>query len=374
MRQFLFFLFFVLVQASYGQKSMLNDIEVQELIKKGLDKTYNFEFDAAKNTYEQVRKKYPEHPAYNFLIASNLFWEMLYYDNYQEKANEYFNYLQASLNLASKYLEKNNKDVEGIFFTMAIESSIALYYAERDETMKTLSHAKKAYGAMKEGFILKDKYVDFYFSTGLYNYFVIEYPATHPVYKPFMFFFTKGDKKRGIKELEYCVEHGIFSRTESLNYLTHIFLKYENDPVKSMIYSEQLIKKYPNNFYFISKHIECLIAMQKYKEAEILAYKLYQTGKKSFIVRSYVHYGLLHEKHFKNPEESMRYYKAAIKMAGELAQPINDYLSFAYAGIARLYHQQGKTAQAVEYYKKTKAIAEYASILKEAKEYLDKYD
>jgi tetratricopeptide (TPR) repeat protein len=366
-------LLFLTCLPSFSQKSMLEDKAIHEIIKKGLDKSYNFEFEQANEYYEQVRKKYPNHPAYNFLKANNLYWEMLYLDSYKEHSQDYFNYLQASLLLASKFLEKNNNDVEGIFFTMAVESSIALYYGDRDDYMKTLTHAKKAYGFMKQGFTLKEKYADFYFSTGIYDYFVIQYPETHPFYKPFMFFFVKGDKKRGIKELEYGNEKGIFSGIECLHYLTHIFLKYENDPEKALTYSNPLVRKYPNNYYFIARHVENLIASQRFKEAEIYAYKLFATGKKAFIMRSYIFYGMLNEKHFKKPDEAMKYYNSAVKLAKELNQPVGDYFAYAYAGIARLYQTQGKTAQAVLYYKKVKEIAEYVSLKKEAEEYLNKY-
>jgi tetratricopeptide (TPR) repeat protein len=357
-----------------AQKSMIDDKEMQELVKKGLNKTYNFEFTEAEKLFLQVEKKYPEHPAYNFLMASNLLWQMLYDDSYKEKSKEYFNYLETSLKLASPYLKKDKRDVEGVFFTMAIESCIAIYFAERGDNGKAMNHAKKAYDFMKAGFILKEKYVDFYFSTGLYDYFVVEYPETHPIYKPFMIFFSNGNKSRGIKELENCVKNGIFSRTESLHYLSNIFSKYENEPARSITYTDRLVKDYPQNYYFISRHVENLIALEKYKEAEVYAYKLFHTEKKSFVMRSYVFYGMLNEKHFKKPAEAMDYYKAAIKLSKELSQPVKEYVSFALIGIARIHHANGNKQEAIAHYKSAKEIADYKSVKKEIKEYLDKYD
>ena len=358
----------------FSQKSMLNDELTYEIVKKGLEKTYNFEFDAAKKYYHQVKSKYPEHPAYNFLMASSLYWEMLYNDDYKEKSDDYFNYLNNALLQAENFLKKDSKDVEGIFFTMAIESSMALYYAERNENMKTITHAKKAYGAMKEGFTLKEKFIDFYFSTGLYDYFVVQYPESHPTYKPFMFFFAKGNKERGIKELEYASKHGIFSSTESIHYLAHIYLKYENIPEKAIVYSQKLITDYPNNLYFTTKHVEGLLAACKYKEAESLAYKLYKTGKKPFIMRSFVFYGILYEKKYNNYEEALRYYNAALRHANQLSQPTQNWKAYAHAGIARIYHNKGDTANAVAYYKKVQEQSDYTSLQKEAEEYLEKYD
>lgn len=373
------FLLLLLLFASFSskilaQKSMIDDKETQELVKKGLNKTYNFEFAEAEKLYLQVQKKYPEHPAYTFLMASNLLWQMLCDDSYKENSKEYFNLLEASLKLASTYLEKDKRDVEGVFFTMAIESCIAIYFAERGDNGKAMNHAKKAYGSMKEGFTLKNEYVDFYFSTGLYDYFVVEYPESHPIYKPFMIFFANGNKSRGIMELENCVKNGVFSRTESLHYLSNIFLKYENDPGRSVTYTEQLVKEYPQNYYFISRHVENLIALEKYKEAEIFAYKLFQSEKKPFVMRSYVFYGLLNEKHFKKPASAMDYYKVAIKLSKELSQPVSDYVSFALTGIARIHHANGNKEEAIAHYKIAKDIADYKSVKKEIKDYLNKYD
>lgn len=374
MRNFLILLFIFAFGVCYPQKSMLNDVKSHETVIKGLEKTYNFQFEEAKEYYIQIKAKYPDHPAYNFLMASSLYWEMYYFDNYRDQADDYFNYLNKALLQAQEFLKKNSKDVEGIFFTMAIESSMALYYAERDENMKCLSHAKKAYIAMKEGFSLKEKFVDFYFSTGLYNYYVVQYPETHPVYKPFMFFFAKGNKQTGIDQLEYSSEHGIFSSTESLHYLANIFLKYENVPEKAVVYSQKLVNKYPNNYYFIIRHLEGLLATQKYKEAEPLAYKLYKTGKKPFIMRSFVFYGMLYEKYYKNYEEAMDYYNAALRHARELTQPTQDWQCYIHAGMARICHIKGEKEKAIEHYKYVKNEADYTSLRIEARDYLDKYN
>jgi tetratricopeptide (TPR) repeat protein len=358
----------------FSQKSMMNDLAMYDQVKEGLDKSYNFEFEEAKKIFKTVKEKYPDHPAYPFLMAGNMYWEMAYYDNYKEKSGEYFKYLEESLSLASKFLAKNPKDVEGVFFTMVAESSMALYYAERDEDMKCINHAKKAYGCMKEGFTLKSKFVDFYFSTGLYDYFVVQYPETHPVYRPFMFFFSKGDKKRGIEELEYAIKNGFFSKTECLHYLANIYLKYESKPDKAVVYSTELAKKYPRNFYFISRHIEGLLGTKNYKEAESFTNKLFKTGKKAYTMRAHVFTGMLNEYYYKNQDEALKQYQTALKLSTEITAPINDFISFAYAGMARVYFRKGDTTKAVDCYKKALKGAEYEWVKKEANDFLEKYD
>ncbi|MEZ0611599.1 hypothetical protein ACAW74_24015 [Fibrella sp. WM1] len=50
-----------------------------------------------------------------------------------------------------------------------------------NRNLKAVGESRKAYVYMKDGFQLMDKNVEFYFSTGLYNYYVERYPIGHSV-------------------------------------------------------------------------------------------------------------------------------------------------------------------------------------------------
>ncbi|HEY8401387.1 MAG TPA: tetratricopeptide repeat protein [Cytophagaceae bacterium] len=374
MKYFFLVLLLIASQQVKSQNDLINDTETHVIIHKVIDHTYNFEFDKAKSSLSEIKPKYGHHPVYEFLDANIVYWDMVCNNTYKEKNSQYLALLSTSLSKANSMLRQNAKDVEGVFFSMASESAIALYYAERNDHLKAINHVKKAYSLVKEGFKLKEQFVEFYFTTGLYNYYVEQYPETRPIFKPFMIFFSKGDKTQGLKELDHTSKNGIFTKTEALSYLSNIYLKYEDQPEKALQYSSQLVNKYPNNYYFHSRHVEGLIFTGQYKQAEVYAYKLYKTGKKSFIFKSYIFYGLLNELHFKDYETSRKYYQQALNLSKELTAPDNDYLSFAYAGLARLAEIRGDRTGAINYYKKAQNIAEYTRIKKEAKEFLNKYD
>ncbi len=351
---------------------ILPDKATTDIVKIALDHTYNFEFEESKKYCDQIRKKYPAHPGPDFMMGLNIYWEMFYNDSYKEKAPLMINYLNRSMELSKKMLTYDAKDVEGVFFKLASECYLALYYSERDETSSALGYAKKMYSSLKTAMVLKEKLNEFYFPTGIYNYYVVMYPEVHPVFKPFMFMFMSGTKAQGFKEMDYAWNNAVFCKMECAFHLCNIYLKYEGTPLLAYEYSKALYDKYPRNIFFALRHAEVLLAKGDFKEAERIAHMLYKSERKYFVSSSYVLYGMLYENYFKEPETAGMFYKKAIQSFQETSNPEVDYLSMAYAGMGRYYHRLGDKQKATEFYKKCRDIAEYKSVVKEADLYLSK--
>ena len=368
------FLLIVSYHPGFSQATMLDDKEMQEVVSKGLEKMYNLEFEEAEKYFVKVKQKYPDHPAYELLNSMSLNWEMLYHDSFKKRGKENLNYLEGAVKKAAKLLEKDNNDPEGIFFTLAGRASIALYYAQTNETLKSVNEARKAYYLIKKADAWKDQLMDFNLPVGLYNYYVVQYPENHPVFKPFMFFFMKGDKTRGLELMDKCSRKGILSRTEATYYLSHIYLRYEEDYAKSIPYGARLVKEFPNNIYFKINYCEALIGNQQYKEAEFIAYDLYKSEVPAGKIAAYTYYGLLYEKHFKNPEKAKNYYNQALQLAKNCEFPVQDFTGQCYAGLGRVYHSMEEKDKARDAYKKCLDETDYLSLMREAKEYLNKHD
>ena len=251
MKIFYVFLFFFFHTSASSQNLVYNDQEIKILIKSGLDKTYNFEFDSAEKIYAQVKVKYPLNPAYNFLMALNSYWKMFYFNNYKEKSSEYLKFLEDALQQTEQLDKIAHNNPETIFFYLAIHSSFALYFVQNKEKMKAVGSAKKTYDNIRNGYPLKEKYAELYFSSGIYDFYREQYPITHPVYKSFLWMFAPGSKQKGLQELLMASKYSVFSRTEAKFYLVMILLKYENDPTGALLHADGLIKQYPKNMNFL---------------------------------------------------------------------------------------------------------------------------
>jgi tetratricopeptide (TPR) repeat protein len=361
-------------QYLYAQATMLDDPEMQTVISSGLDYMYNMEFEKAESKFKRVGEKYPNHPAYELLKYMSLTWEVSYNNSFKQKAPEGLAYLESALKKADYMLKKDPNDPEGIFFTLAGRASIALYYSQINETLKSVNEARKAYALIKKADQWKEKLIDFNFPVGLYNYYVEQYPENHPVFKPFMFFFYKGNKLQGLKLLDKCSREGIFSKTESTNYISHIYLRYEENYAQTLLYTQGLIKKYPNNLYFKINHCEALIGNKQYKDAEYIAYALYKSDQLLAQIAASTYYGLLNEKHFNNPEKAKAFFNQAISYAQKSEFPIQDFTGQCYAGLGRYYHSKGELKNAIDAYKQCLKVTDYLSLQKEAKQYLNSND
>ncbi|MCS6824588.1 MAG: tetratricopeptide repeat protein [Cytophagaceae bacterium] len=369
--QLLFFLFICLFIKGYSQKILPDKILVEH-INSGLNKMYNFEFDAAEQYFNKIEKKYPNHPAYFILMSMNLYWEMFYHDNYKEKSSQFIELLNKASAANALLKQKDKTNLETVFFEMIIEAYIALYYAERDETANCVKHVKRAYQMLKIAMKHKDEITDFYFPIGLYNYYVVQYPETKPFYKPFMIFFIPGNKLQGLKDLDYDHLHGVFTRTEAAYYLSNIYLKYENDHLAAQPYVEKLNKNFPKNSFFTVRLIEVMLNKAQYVQCYKYIQELKNTEKPFFTAVAHAFEGIIYEKHHKNYKAAIEYYNQSIADHTKTRNPEKDYLSFAYAGLGRCYHALGDFSKAEQCYKICRSFAEYTSVIQECDRYLKK--
>ncbi|GAA4456118.1 hypothetical protein GCM10023189_24870 [Nibrella saemangeumensis] len=363
-----FGLWLLLWMPTLAQGQILTDKDIQQTILSALDNIYNYEFDEAEPFIRQVRNRYPQHPVAPMLKAIQIQWQYLPLTDNRNATVQYTQYLTQSLELAKKLLDKDKKDPEGVFFALTAHGYLALKYHYDEEFLKGVSEAKKAYGYLIDGFNLMEKNGEFYFTTGLYNYYVERYPEDHPVVKPFMFFFQSGNMQQGLRQMETSVKRGLFTRPEASYYLAQIFLKNENQPNRASLYSKWLVDKYPNNPLYRMRHAEALLLAGRYNEAEPHIERLRKSPVKILPMAVKVFEGLLLEKEAKNDKAAAESYQAALRMPFDVANT-KEYHAFAYAGLARIAARAGNRNQAKAYYKKAADMAEYRIIHQEAKAY-----
>jgi tetratricopeptide (TPR) repeat protein len=282
----------------------------------------------------------------------------------------YQQYLKETLERTKNTFGEDTDNPEGIFFALSAHSYLALVASEERDFMKALGESKRTYGYMKKGFDLMSKYPEFYFTTGLYNYYVVEYPENHPVIKPFMLFFANGDKALGLKQMEQSINTGTFTRTEAAYWLAHIYIKHELKPLKAVQLTGQLINKYPDNVQYMMRHTEMLIATGKYDQAQPYIKQLLAHQNKMIKSSGYIFMGLIQEKQIKNYAIARAHFQHAFKLSPPDRRFTMDYYALAYAAMARMSNKEGNRQAAKEYYKKVLDLAEYEGTIHEAKSYL----
>jgi tetratricopeptide (TPR) repeat protein len=366
----LFLLMFFLFSSLTIFAQLLNDNESKQLIIKGLDKLYNYEFKDAESFFQKVKTKYPKHPVSPLLSAMQLQWQYLPIEKNPKILTHYIALWEKCQTLAEPLLNDHSRKAEGTFFLVASHGYIALVLNDKKEQVKAANEARKAYSYLKDGRKWTEKNPEFLFTSGIYNFYRVQYPETHPAVKPIMIFFEDGNKKLGLNQLEQAVQKSVFSRIEAAYYLTGVSLKYESNYQKALVYSTWLHEKYPNNLLYTMRHTETLVSNGKYDEALTLIPTLKKSNDKVYVLAANAFEGLIAEKGKKNDKQASENYNIVLKMQPS-DRHTNDYYAMAFAGLARIANRAGNPKRAADMYEKCLEYAEYNSTKREAKGYLD---
>jgi tetratricopeptide (TPR) repeat protein len=339
-------------------------------VKEGLFYIYNTESEQAEKYIRQTEKLMPQHPVGPMMRALNINWSANPIEADTEEFRKLIGHLQLSLDRTKNYLKNDPENMEAVFFAMAIYSWLAQFYDEDGQTFKALNAAKNAYQYMKVGFDMLDQSPEFYFSTGLYNYYRVQYPESNPVYKPFLWFFREGNKELGLSQLDHASSEAIFTRAEASMYLAHIYLRYEDKPSQAVTYSSELVQRFPGNIFFKINYTEALLAAAEYNKAYPIIQKLLKEEKLFYRMSGEIFYAIYYEKHLKDTEVAKIWYRKSLESGKNLGARANNKKSLAYAGLARIAAANRQVDQARDYYRTAMKLAQYDEVKNEAKHYL----
>lgn len=363
MKRLLIFLFLLQTFNLDAQSYFLSDTLFVKRVEKNIDSIYNYNFELVDNIYTELLRKYPNHPFPDLFYSTSLYWK--YFPIIPGCSSEelYLKKINSAIDKAEKMLEKNENNPEAIFFHLMSRMLIMQYYADNSLSSKVVTHLGPAYKMVSKGFELKNNLSDFNFSTGVYNYYREYYPKTHPVYKPFAYFFPDGDAKLGLKQLEYNWQHGVFLHSESLFFLAYINLYFEKDYRNALKYVKQLEKEFPNNLLYISYNLQTLLLLNKYNKANTLISKLENSPHENdfFKITAKIYRGIICEKKEKDLKKAEKLYSEALHQLEKYGAFANTYSSIAYFGLSRIYNHTDKKI-ARKYQKKALELAIYPHI------------
>ena len=341
-----------------------------EAIKVTLDHIYNFEFETALKRLENGHGL-GNHPANSLINAVLIYWRDSPLVPGSEIYQTYEKYLNQAIELSEPFLEQERLYSEGAFYSLAGYGFLAELYADEGASLKALSMARQAYKYLKIGKEKMDEIPDFYFSTGLYNYYRVKYPELHPFYKSFLWLFEGGDKALGIEQLKICTSRAVFTRNEALIYLFHIYLRYENNPGLAYPYARELVNKFPRNIKFSGHLAEVLVAMNEFDRAEGLCDTLLKSDRTVYQFCGNVLKGIIYEKTGRL-QEAEKTLSHALQLHDSLRKQESNYLSMIYAAQARIEDRRHHTDLAATLYKKALKADPYVPVKLEAETYLDK--
>ena len=348
-----------------GQTSYLENTELMALSDSCLRHTYNFEFNKARAYQQELEKRSPEHPAPPFLKGLILYWEQFPLTPEKPETEQFIHWMSISVDRSQKLVNQEKSHMEGVFFDLFGRAFMAMFWADNGKPVKAASDLRIIYRRTMEGFRLKDTFVEFYFSTGMYNYYTEAYPEAYPVYKPLVSFIPKGDKKTGLLQLNHAINHCVYLRVEALQFMALIQLNFENDLNTATLYAERLLRENPANVYYQGLMISIQLHQYRFDRVErIIENMKGQDDPYSVMIRT-LSAAYMNEWNSRSDIVSLRDYKQLIKQADALGPIANHFKAMAFMGLSRLHEKQELHGEAKRYARKAARYTSFPFILNE---------
>ncbi len=348
-----------------SQISYLDRPDLLDRVENCLDLTYGFYFTEAKQQQLFLSNLTPDHPAPLFLDALIIYWKHYPLTPEKKESEQFIGLMEKCVQMAEAYMENDHTYLEGVFFDLFGRAFQAMFWADNGKPFKVVSDLGPMYQNTKKGFQLKEELVEFYFSTGLYNYYIEAYPEARPVYKPLVSFMQEGDKKLGLEQLEYAIKNSVYLKVESQLFMTIVQLNYEENLSSALHYIARLQHKYPRNTYYKSLLLTILLHQNNYAEArKILVSVNAGEGDYSAMVKT-MGKAFLSEKFINNDLQAKKGYLETLEMADSFGPIADIYKAIAYMGLSRISEREEMDHQAKKYARMASNHTVYSFILNE---------
>jgi tetratricopeptide (TPR) repeat protein len=343
------------------QAQILNDSSTVHLIKKGIDDIYNFQFDEAHKIYTKIYKNFPGNPIVSLFGGLITYWENYPLVPSDPSHSIYEKEMRKCIELSDSGKYSSDKP-EYLLANLCARGLLLMYYADNNMNFNVFPLATSTYRYIRRSFDFTDYYSDFFFFTGLYNYYREAYPEAFPIYKSFAFIFPKGNRQKGLEDLQRAAGNSIFLKGESASFLSGICLTFENNYTEASRYSKSLFELYPGNIQYLAVYIKNLLIIKDYDKAEKLNSGSNGINNIFFKAQRAIFNGILQEKKYHNTELAKEYYNEGIKVILPLGPYGNEYAAYAYFGLSRISEMNGDFKNQKAYRKKAFETANFKKL------------
>jgi hypothetical protein len=345
-----------------ASNQILRDSTAIKLIRQSIDCIYNSRFSEAEVIFARINKLYPGHPVSYLLKGMEIYWQNYPLLPASPDRKSFEEALHKCIEMSDDK-KKQAEEPEYLLANLCARGLLLLFYTDNDLSFEVFPLIGRTYQGIRSSFNYTDVCADFYYFTGVYNYYREVYPETYPVYKPLTIIIPKGDKLEGIKQLRQAAGHAVVLRAEALIFLSQIFLEFENNTQQSLFYSMTLHENYPDNPSYEEEYIKNLLLSKEYDKAEsqLLAHEA--NLKNSFFKAEFsIMNGILKEKKYHDFKSASELYLAGVKALSLFGNYGKEFSAFAYFGLSRISESAGDKYNTKQYRKLGDNLSDFKKI------------
>ncbi len=371
----------VIILVVISQLSFAQDSTFDSLVTKGIKEIYNIQFEKAKETFDLLQKKYPEHPAGKFFSAMIIWWKITLDTDSKTFDETFVDSLQNVIDFCDNILEKKPSNVDAIFFKGGALGFRGRLYALRKAWLKAALDGKDALPLVLQAHKIDPTNEDVKLGFGIYNYYAEAIPEKYPFIKPFMIFFPNGNKAKGIEQLKITAEKAKYANIEARFFLLTLFYQFEQDYDESLKYAQSLHKDFPNNPIFEKYYGRLFVKKGNYNKAAAIFSDINNkcianfTGYNDKLKREAVYY--IGNNFYMNGklDSAKKYFSECETLSKKVDKNLDEESGFLINStlyIGMIYDRLGFRHEAVKKYKKVLSYRKYGNSHKKANRYLKK--
>lgn len=347
------------------------------LVKAGIKQIYGIEFDKAEKTFDIVIKEYPTHPSGKFFKAMITWWRILLDLEDESMDQKFYAQLQEVIDMCDKILEKNDKNIDAIFFKGGAIGFRGRLLGIRENWLKSALDGKEGLELVYRAYKADPKNIDVQLGFGIYHYYAEVIPQKYPAVRPFMVFFPKGDRKKGLKELENVAWNGRYARIESRYFLMTLNFQFENNMEEARKWGRLLLDEFPNNPNFQKYYGLTFVKENNYRDAAKIFRDIYRKCQKGLpgynkrYKREASYYLGMDYKLRDKVDSAAYYFEISEKLSRELDKETESgFLINTVLYLGMLYDQMGQREKAIKYYNEVLRMRDRSNSHELARRYL----
>ena len=338
---------------------ILRDETSLGLVKQSVEYIYNQRFDEARENCKKLSMTYPGHPVTYLLNGLITYWEKFPLLPSSPARASFEKDMKKCIELSEG--GKNSADeAEYLLADLSARGMLLLFYTDNDLSKEAFPLAVSTYKYIRRSFGYTSVYNDFYFFTGIYNYYRVAYPEAYPLYKPLALLFPKGDKMKGINDLHTAARNSILFKAEASSFLSAICLSFENNYEQAFEHSKYVHELYPSNNMYLSMFIKNLLLLKQYDDAENHIMRLDSISNNSYFrAQLSIYNGILQEKKYHDLKMAEKYYLKGITDMSAFGYYGNEFAAYGYFGLSRISNLNNENDAGKSYFKKAMELADF---------------
>ena len=223
--------------------------ELDRLLRNGLNKMYSYDLREADESFDELVRRFPDHPI-GYMHKAEVVWWYALRDNKNPKLEADFErYTELAINKGHSLLKKDPRNFYALLYVAGAYGNRTRYNVYVNKSYyRAMRAGIKGYDFVGPAQALRPNYVDCLIGTGAYNYFAGSIPT---LMKIFAWMFTQGgDKDKGIQQLELAAQKGEYGQIAAKMILLGVYYNEKRfDDYQRL--TSGLIEQFPTNPVFV---------------------------------------------------------------------------------------------------------------------------